>query len=72
MLPRPSASPAIAAAGSPEHSSEPSPHGGARVWRIVRIVLALFLLALGGLYFWGAYLDSQEAGDFSPTPSRSA
>jgi len=52
MLPRVSAT----EAGSVEHAS-PSPHGGANIWRIARVLIVLLILALGGLYFWGAYLN---------------
>ena len=52
-------------AGSVEHAS-PSPHGGANIWRIARVLIVLLILALGGLYFWGAYLNSQDAGSVQP------
>ena len=61
MLPRVSAT----EAGSVEHAS-PSPHGGANIWRIARVLIVLLILALGGLYFWGAYLNSQDAGSVQP------
>jgi len=49
--------------GTSEHSSS---HHGPNLWPIARTIIVILSLMLGGLYFWGAYLNSQDAGSVQP------